>query len=308
MAQKTNEPGITVRLCGGLGNQLFQYAAGRNLAIAHSCPLYLDVSWYTDPGFQNGDTIRTYDLGHYPIEAICLDNAVARKQSDVLPGAPRLRRLQALIRYQLLSLPLGAMVVESGSHYNQSIQQVRPPAFLSGFWQSEKYFASIRLKLIQELTPSYPIEGKSLELVKRMQACDAISLHVRRGDYVSNAITNQMHGTCSLQYYASALDLLLPKCSRPEVFVFSDDPEWAKKNIKTSVPTCYISHNSSEKSYDDLRLMTFCLHNIIANSSFSWWGAWLGQQEGKVVCRPEKWFANAPWTSEDLLPNKWIIP
>jgi hypothetical protein len=135
---------------------------------------------------------------------------------------------------------------------------------------------------------------------------NSISLHIRRGDYVSNRAVAKKHGLCSLDYYYSAIELIRAKVPNPSLFVFSDDLDWARQNIKTSLPISFIANNKRDESYKDMYFMTQCKHNITANSSFSWWGAWLNASPNKLVICPKRWFLDRSNVS-DLIPPNWEL-
>ena len=128
---------------------------------------------------------------------------------------------------------------------------------------------------------------------------------MRRGDYVTNPTTHRYHGACGPDYYEAAQRLLLQTLGNAQLFVFSDDPAWVEANMRFVLPATILKHNSPEQDYEDLRLMALCRHHIIANSTFSWWGAWLSQSLEKIVVAPKNWFKEAGHTTEDLLPREW---
>jgi len=132
-----------------------------------------------------------------------------------------------------------------------------------------------------------------------------VSLHIRRGDYVSNRSTLEIHGVLGIDYYVRALNLMEEKVKEPQIFVFSDDIPWARDNLKTNLPLQFIDHNGVEKNYEDLRLMSNCKNHIIANSSFSWWGAWLSSNSEKIVITPMNWFNQSNMDTRDLIPVSW---
>ena len=143
--------------------------------------------------------------------------------------------------------------------------------------------------------------------MKEIQKSKSVSLHIRRGDYISNKTYYANHGICNLSYYNKAVDYLRKKLGNDiKIFAFSDDPNWVYENLKLPVEIIFINNNSSEKSYEDLRLMVNCDHNIIANSSFSWWGAWLNQNPDKIVISPQKWFGNNRMKNPDITPSTWL--
>lgn len=133
-----------------------------------------------------------------------------------------------------------------------------------------------------------------------------MSLHVRRGDYVSDARTHATLGVCSLDYYRAAVRYIADHVEAPEFFVFSDDIAWAQANLELGHPCHYVDHNRGAESYNDMRLMSLCRHHIIANSSFSWWGAWLNPRADKVVVAPARWFAGGNRVVDDLFPPGWV--
>ena len=142
-------------------------------------------------------------------------------------------------------------------------------------------------------------------MLDRIHSCNAVSVHVRRGDYVSVAETRERHGTCSLDYYQAGFEHIAARIADPVIFVFSDDPAWVQANLKFPSPTIYVTHNVGKQNYEDLRLMSACRHFIIANSTFSWWGAWLGEGAGKIVIAPKRW-GNKPDEMDDPVPEVWV--
>ena len=144
---------------------------------------------------------------------------------------------------------------------------------------------------------------KNLHVKEKIEKCISISLHIRRGDYVSNIA----HGTCDLSYYRKAVEYFINLYGKNlEIFAFSDDPSWVKNNLKLPVNINFITHNYSDNNYEDLRLMSCCNHNIIANSSFSWWGAWLNTNPNKIVIAPKLWYANQKIENRDITPKDWL--
>lgn len=278
---------------GGLGNQLFQYATARRLAIKNNCPLVVDHSWFVKP--PNGETIRSFDLERYPV--------VMRL------ATPQELELWAVLRsrwspYLNPFLPL-RLIKERGDEANLKILNATRNSYLHGYWQSEKYFSEIRKELLSEFTPIDSPGHLDSILIERMQCTESVSLHIRRGDYVTLASASAYHGLCSIDYYHDAVRRIADQFSDLELFIFSDDPEWVKDNLRFSYPTHYVDHNPAHMAFQDLRLMTMCRHHILANSSFSWWGAWLSSSSDGLVIAPENWFA-ADRKTPDLVPPRWI--
>lgn len=283
---------ITFQAQGGLGNQLFQYAAARRLALRLGCQLVIDHHWFDHP--RPGETPRPLELNRYPV-AMRLATP-----SELLRWAP-LRSRWA--RYLKPLLPMN-LVREHGHGVNRNVLSAPPNSYLSGFWQSEAYFADIRNELLNELTPSAMPSEEDQQVINRINNSVAVSVHVRRGDYVTLKSASAYHGLCSLDYYRAAIQHLAERVNNPTLFIFSDDPEWTRSNLVSSFPTCYVEHNSAANAFQDLRLMSLCQHHIIANSSFSWWGAWLAERQDGVVVAPERWYAGDRPTP-DLIPARW---
>lgn len=283
---------IITHINGGLGNQMFQYAAGRALALRHDVELLLDTREY------DGSTQFDFMLDHFAI--------VARQGlPSVLPPERRQDRLRYLIWRGFKLRP--HLFRENGLSYNAGFDSTGNGTYLKGYWQSERYFKSVEAVLRADLkivTPPSPVNAAILaELAER----PAISLHIRRGDYVQNARTNATHGTCSLDYYRRALDLIAARMSeKPVIFAFSDDPAWMRENLVLPYEMRVMDQNGSDRNYEDLRLMSACRHHIIANSSFSWWGAWLNPSVDKIVVAPKNWFANPKMENPDICPPSWI--
>lgn len=284
---------IVFQAQGGLGNQLFQYAAARRLALQNQCNLVIDHHWFDHP--RPGETPRPLELQRYPV------TMRLATPFELLRWAP-LRSRWA--RYLKPLLPMN-LVREHGHGVNRNVLSAPPNSYLSGFWQSEAYFADIREQLLQELSPIEPPGPEDAAMTARMQQGIPISVHVRRGDYVSLASASAYHGLCTLDYYRKAIAYIAERVPSPTLFVFSDDPDWTRANLKSPFPTHYVDHNPPEKAFQDLRLMSLCRHHILANSSFSWWGAWLSRSADGLVIAPERWYA-VDRPTPDLIPSRWI--
>ena len=289
---------IYARLIGGLGNQMFQYAAARALALRQKAEVRLDLS-----GFENYG-LRRYELDPYPIAATIATNEEIEAFKQ--PVAEILRqRARGLLDRVLGSTPRPIHYREPHFHFDPQLAKQTPPVLLDGFWQSELYFRDIAGILRTELAPRDPLEAENAALAAEIDQVEAVSLHVRRGDYVSNTSTNAYHGVCSLDYYRAAITRMREHLVTPHLFVFSDDHAWARDNLKAGVAITYVTVNPSDRGFRDMQLMSRCRHHIIANSSFSWWGAWLNPRPNKIVVAPNRWFAASPNDTRDLLPLEW---
>jgi len=287
---------IITKLQGGLGNQLFQYAAGRSLAQKHETSLKFDVSWYNN--YANSVTPRRLGLDLFSVAAdIAADSEVEKFRKL---GVPRL--IEKIKPYKWKK-----HVQEKHFHFDSRVLSLPNNVYLEGHWQSEKYFQKNRDIIDREVTLKKPIEAAYGQLIHAMKQTDSVSVHIRRGDYVSHAKAKQVHGICSPVYYAKAIEIIKTKINTPAFFVFSDDIPWVKANIKIPFDiVTFVSERKDIKDYEELVLMSKCKHNIIANSSFSWWGAWLNRNPDKIVIAPERWFADSSFNTKDLLPESWM--
>jgi hypothetical protein len=194
-------------------------------------------------------------------------------------------------------------VIITDSYFDPIFLKKASAIYLDGYFQNEKYFNEIRNILTKEFSLKEQLSGHYKEISHRISGCHSVSIHIRRGDYVSNTITNNYHGICDLNYYNRAMSLMAERITEPHFFIFSDDIGWAKENLKSTWPITFVSGG---KNFEDLFLMSQCKHNIIANSSFSWWGAWLNKNFEKIVIGPVKWFNAPKINAEFSLPEKWI--
>lgn len=288
---------IIVKLIGGLGNQMFQYAAGRCLAHKYSTELKLDIQ-----NFKNY-TLRNYDLNNFDIiENFATSSDLSRIffPSDKLTVKVFKHVIRSVSRIQQIKY-----IKEKEYNFQQNFIKLPDNIYLDGYWQSEKYFLDIEDIIRKEFSVVNPLTSTTQDLAEQIRNCEAVSLHVRRGDYVSDPKTNSVHGVCGIEYYCNAINMIRENIEKPCFFIFSDDPDWACCNIKPDAPTTYVRHADDSKDYEDIHLMSICKHNIIANSSFSWWGAWLNENPEKIVIAPKKWFNSTDMDTRDLLPDKW---
>ena len=289
---------VISHIIGGLGNQMFQYALGRTLSLDRNESLHLDISGFNRYGLHQGfELSRVFEC---PVE-------VASKTEifDILgwQQLPLIRRI--LARSSMQVFRRDGFVVEPYFQYWPVINQIPQDSYLFGYWQSERYFQFHADIIRTDFIFKSPFVGGNVKLAEQISSTNAVSLHVRRGDYVKNSKTTLIHGLCSLDYYRAAIQLMVERTQEPYFYIFSDDITWVRDNLKIDLPHCYIDHNNGLDSYNDMHLMSLCRHHIIANSSFSWWGAWLNPNSEKIVIAPRKWFANEN-NVEDLIPEGWI--
>lgn len=288
---------IVTKLIGGLGNQMFQYAAGKALALKHGVDVKVDLSEL------NKNAEGKYTQRHYEL-TVFSSNIKTAAASDLTPFINKdkskiKRELQR--RFPFLYKTLTA--VERGTSYHPEFKKYPENTYLQGFWQSELYFKEYEKEIRNEFEFKQTIIDACKPFSDPILNSNSVSLHVRRGDYVNNPSANKFHGLCSPQYYEEAISHIAASQGQIEIIVFSDDISWCKENLKFNFPIYFLETGSA---YNDLYLMTQCRHNIIANSSFSWWGAWLNAHPGKIVVGPKQWFADTSVNTSDIIPASWI--
>jgi hypothetical protein len=282
---------VISRLHGGLGNQLFQYAAGRAVALRTGAELLLDTRQFTQTNpFQ-------YDLEHFAIEARVATEAELPPAKDRLIAYTWWRKFGRSPRF----------VREQQLGYNKQIATIGPDCYLHGYFQSQRYFADIAPTLWNDLSFKKPISGDNARMAERIQSGPSVAMHIRRGDYVTNTKAQATHGAPEPGYYERALQEVRSRSGQdPVVYLFSNDPDWVRANIKLDAELVPVTINDGKTAHEDLRLMSLCDHNIIANSTFSWWGAWLNPSHDKIVAAPAQWFASPKLSNPDITPPGWL--
>ncbi|SDW16217.1 alpha-1,2-fucosyltransferase [Litoreibacter albidus] len=282
---------IYSRIYGGLGNQLFQYAASRAVSLRTGTDLLLDTRLAPEGSHW------AFALDHFNI------NARIAEPSDLPPNKYK------LIRYALWRT-FGRhpkFMRENGLGYQEAIAKAPDDTYLHGYFQSERYFADVLDLLEDELRIVTPPDKQNAEYAKRIaNAGHTVSLHMRRGDYLGTPKSSATYATCDEAYYLRALQQLSQGGHDLKVFVFSDDPDWVRANLRLPYDMTAVGHNGPDKHYEDLRLMSYCNDHIIANSTFSWWGGWLDRRPEARVVGPAKWFNDPKLANPDILPDRWI--
>jgi hypothetical protein len=289
---------IFAEITQGLGNQLFQYAAARAISIRLSAPIKLDTTWFDFCGqrvFQL-DLLRIHATRTSPFE---------QKVLDILKRERRAAKAMKILRRLLLPGAV-ARLVDRERGFDPALLSVRGNVFLQGYWQSERYFQAIAPILREEFTFKAAPDAANQAMLQQIDSCESIVVHVRRGDYLSTTHSNAVYGVCPADYYARAISYLGERVKNPHCFVFSDDPEWVGNHLKFAIPSTLVTHNIGKQDHEDLRLMSRGKHFIIANSTFSWWGAWLSAHPGKQIIAPRRWYESSPILTHDLIPEAWI--
>lgn len=288
---------IILRLMGGLGNQMFQYAYGRAVAHRIGVELALDISDSTLTIHQGFELNRVFGIQAKIAMESDIRNVLGWQHSEII---------RKVIRKSGLAFIFKCWIDEPHFHFSPEMLLVPDNTYLRGYWQSEKYFEDTVDLIRRDLTFRTPVSGLNVIISNQIQddSYSAISLHVRRGDYVNNSAVSQVHGACPAAYYYAAMQYLAERVKNPFFYVFSDDKDWISDHFEASYPHMFVTHNRGESSYEDMRLMSLCRHHIIANSSFSWWGAWLNSDPEKIVVAPRNWFADES-CGHDLFPRNW---
>jgi Glycosyl transferase family 11 len=289
---------IIVKLMGGLGNQMFQYAFGRYLAHIHQAELKLDLSFLSDRTPRKGHQVfRNYDLDIFNVK----ENFATPKEVFHLS-----KRFRIPFFDKVLNKILGvkkSYLREPHFHFSENMYNAPDNVYLEGYWQTEKYFAPVRSIIRSDFTYKNEWGAPVKELLAQINQANSVCVNVRRGDFV----VNSFHGAYGIDYFQKAGEIIKNKIAHPTYFIFSDDMEWCEGNLKFAGPTVFVSHRfAGEKFRDYLRLMTACKHFIIPNSSFAWWAVWLNENPDKIVIAPEKWFNDSRVDTKDLAPPGWI--
>ena len=291
---------IIVKLNGGLGNQMLQYAFGRAMSLFLKTELKFDISWF--------DTILEQETPrHYELECFGLAAQFATKDE-----IKKIKGLQALLSKRVSRILKKMNLLENKSyflekfyHYDPTTQLCSDNTYFEGYWQSYRYFESYQSQIKDDFLGKYKLEENNLALSQEIQSCNAVSLHVRRGDYVTNKNATDYHGVSPLDYYYQAIGQIIQEVQSPVLYIFSDDIAWVKEHLEVSLNVVYVENRAENKPFEDIYLMHLCKHNIIANSSFSWWGAYLNNYEQKIVIAPKKWFGDSSINTDDLIPTNW---
>jgi len=287
---------VIVRLTGGLGNQMFQYAAGRALADRLGAELLLDTRAFGHVLARQAYTRRAYALAPFKLRARLAAPADLKDWPVwVVETGLRLRLIRPLFR---------RWHFESAITYDPRVRTLQEPVCLVGYWQSERYFVDSADRIRADFALLQPLNEANARLLELARSAMSVGLHVRRGDFVSLADAAQLHGLCSIDYYRRAIGLIKDHCPACHFMVFSDDPEWARAELPLDPSTVFVTGNERQPE-QDLTLMSACTHHIIANSSFSWWAGWLGYSPKQRVIAPTPWYASAKMDARDLVVPGW---
>jgi hypothetical protein len=296
---------IKVFLQGGLGNQMFQYAAGFALATQKNTDLVIDAVFLNDRFPRKEFTYRDYALDIFSIRPQ-FTRLSEISHSISIPGL----WLGADLAWMKFEDKIGLQKIKKESeHFDKDVweHEIGDNLTLRGYFQSEYYFSSVKENIRREFIFKDTLSAEVAEIAKSIRLCNSVSLHIRRGDYIHFLNNIKLFGETDLSYYARAVSYIASRIENPHFFIFSNDIEWCRENVKLQFPMTYIDPSlAGPKDSFHLHLMSLCAHNIIANSSFSWWGAWLNQNVGKIIIAPKKWYADEKKNNEDIIPTDWV--
>ncbi len=289
------------------------------MCLVNSAELILDASGYQKVKKSDAKLgIRGLGLQHFNIQGtIVTETTSAWAAAARLPERPWIKRKyvkwsRILAGFVEARKPLNLRRVvreRESRHFTFDRQvynrTVKAMVSFEGYWQTEKYFAEIEPIIRSELTVREPLDEKNTRLATEIRSCNSVAIHVRHGDNASGVETGM--GVLPRSFYEQAMSLLKGHVQNPQFFVFSEDMDWAKSMLRLGNAATYVSHNDDAHNYEDLRLMSLCRHHIVANSTFSWWGAWLGKKEGQIVYAPRRYWQNVDRPNPDLYPPEWRL-
>jgi len=289
---------VTVLISGGLGNQMFQYAAAKSLAVRMNTPMAFDL--YPLEKKTNA-TPRSFELDVFDIDIPKRNTLKGKIFNKIAPYAQKHRKFFSVFNF---------FTDTAAILYQPSFEKIKGNNItMLGHFQNEKYFKDIKETVRADFTFRRPLTGRNLELSEKLANNNSVAIHIRRGDYLTQKSAVSNFVTCNKDYYEGAINYITEKVKNPAFYVFSEDFEWIKENLDfNGYPVTFIDWNKGKDSYIDMQLMSLCKHNIIANSSFSWWGAWLNNNSQKIVIAPVKWFKDENKNSllDDFYPDGWI--
>lgn len=280
-----------IRFLGGLGNQMFQYAFYK--AIEKRFPdVKADLTGFKDYPLHNGlELERIFDIQLTKVTPLINDLYNTDNRNWILRKLRRLLKLKNAYKRD-----------DHPFTFDPGVFQNSEFLYYWGYWQNQGYFIDIAEEIKADFTFKLPLNKENQQVFQQIKEANSIAVHIRRGDYLKDPL---LGGCCGKDYYQQAIDVIQKTTADPQFFIFSDDISWCKENLSLTGAT-FISWNKGQDSYIDMQLMSQCKHNIIANSSFSWWAAWLNQHPNKIVIGPNKWVNDPLYAGNNILPPEWI--
>lgn len=283
---------IIVRVYGGLGNQMFQYAFYKAL-LKQNENVYLDISDYDIHNHHNGFELeKIFDIKF---------NNASKSQIKKVSIDKKKYIYRIIKKIFNIDIVKSSEYIEMNNISNVRLQRMPDNIYFNGFWQDKVYIEYIYNEILEEFKFKQVLDGKNKDLLTKLEGYETVSVHIRRGDYLNNKSLGEI---CDKDYYKRAIQFIESKIDNPVFVFFSDDMNWVKDNFKLGYKCIYVDWNKKENSYKDMQLMSLCKHNIIANSTFSWWAAFLNKNKNKIVIGPQKWCNE--FENNNLLLDGWI--
>ena len=306
----------------GLGNQMFQYAAGRALSLYKNVPFKIDISSY------EGYSLRKFELDTFFAISPCratkeevsnyqITQPLKSAWNRLFPSDKMrfytcpyeetgIKRTILKVNELLSPAHTKKTYLEPDYHFSEDFFRTPDDVFLIGFWMSWRYFKVFDKEIRQDFTIRPELVRHLIDIEKEIIKNNSVSIHIRRTDFTTQK-NSSLHGVIPIEFYNKAIDEISNKMPSPHFYVFSDDVTWAKENLHSSFPITFVSGDVTSTAVEDFYLMTVCKHNIIANSTFSWWAAYLNSNSGKMIIAPEKWYNTSPFNYKDVYPLSWLI-
>lgn len=288
---------LTMKIQWGLWNQMFQYAFIRALALKHRSKFRLNIFDYTT-------YFRPFELDILNIKKNYASFLQVPFYELLISKNKYLNHVFYKVKKVFIKFNV-CHYIDNAVLFDKKFINIKA-WYIEGNFQSEKYFKNYADEIRNDFQFVNKPSQKNQELIKNITNTNSISIHIRRWDYITNASVNNFHGICDISYYTNAIKYIQKNIISPVFFIFSDDMDWVKEKFKNMDNCYYIDRNTWKNSYEDMRLMSLCKHNIIANSSFSRWWAWLNKNKNKIVIWPNKWFNNTEYDTSDILPSEWF--
>jgi hypothetical protein len=292
---------------GGFGNQMFQYAFGRHLSLRHQTPLLIDINFLLDRSPKKFFVYRDYDLSVFNLK-VDIANKADLKEFNLKKESMLNRFKKINVQKKIINFDADKYynITETGFAFNPLYLTLPKNVYLEGFWQCQKYFIDIEHQIREDFTFKKPLNNEAKTMADKIKSVNSVCINIRRG-FVKNLKERLFHGFLGLDYINKAVQIIVDKVDKPHFFIFSDDIEWCKENIKIDKSFDFVEHNyAGEKFSTYLQLMILCNHFIIPNSSFAWWAAWLNRNPNKIVVAPKKYFRTPFKDTSDVIPEDWI--
>lgn len=297
---------IIVRFTGGLGNQMFQYAFAKSIALKRNTPLKIDLSLLSDNSKNQELILRTFDLDFFNIS----DEIASKKEINKFNGAENPNLFEKII-FKINRLKGNKQFIQNNHDYDRkSIDSITENTCIIGRWQSEDFFNSHRVEIKKIFNfSSFTPNKLSLKTAQEMKSVISVGVHVRRGDYVSDLVYAKQIGALDKEYFENSMKLIVSKLKKDEKIRFyfiSDDIDWCKNEFKDHKNIRFVTQEKTKNGYlSDFWLLSQCKHLIISNSTFSWWAAWLGEDEN-IIIAPKNWNRNTKNSPLNIIPKRWL--